>query len=38
VVGGLLLITVGILLITDYMSVLNAYALRLTPGWLLRLL
>jgi cytochrome c-type biogenesis protein len=36
VAGGLLLIIVGLLLITDYMSVLNSYALRLTPGWLLR--
>ncbi|HWP24047.1 MAG TPA: cytochrome c biogenesis protein CcdA [Candidatus Binatia bacterium] len=35
VAGGLLLIVVGILLITDYMALLNAYALRLTPRWLL---
>ncbi|MGH7798498.1 MAG: cytochrome c biogenesis CcdA family protein [Candidatus Binatia bacterium] len=35
VVGGLLLIIVGILLITDYMTMLNAYALRFTPQWLL---
>jgi len=34
-VGGLLLIVVGILLITDYMTMLNAYVLRFTPGWLL---
>lgn len=35
VAGGVLLILVGILLITDYMTVLNAYALRFTPSWLL---
>jgi len=34
--GGILLIIVGILLLTDYMTLLNAYALRLTPDWLLR--
>ena len=34
--GGLLLIIVGILLITDYMTLLNAYALRFTPQWLLQ--
>jgi len=34
-VGGLLLIIVGLLLITDYMTMLNAYALRFTPQWLL---
>jgi cytochrome c-type biogenesis protein len=33
--GGLLLIIVGILLIIDYMTALNAYALRFTPRWLL---
>ena len=33
--GGILLIIVGILLITDYMTALNAYALRFTPPWLL---
>jgi cytochrome c-type biogenesis protein len=36
VAGGVLLIIVGILLITDYMTVLNAYALRFTPQWLLK--
>lgn len=36
VVGGILLIVVGILLITDYMTYLNAYALRFTPAWLLQ--
>jgi len=34
--GGLLLVIVGILLITDYMSVLNIYAIRLTPEWLFK--
>ena len=34
-IGGILLIIVGILLITDYMTMLNAYALRFTPSWLL---
>jgi cytochrome c-type biogenesis protein len=36
VVGGILLMIVGILLITDYMTFLNAYVLRFTPQWLLR--
>ena len=36
VVGGVLLIIVGLLLITDYMTLLNAYALRFTPQWLLQ--
>jgi cytochrome c-type biogenesis protein len=35
IAGGLLLIVVGVLLITDYMTLLNAYALRFTPQWLL---
>lgn len=34
--GGILLVIVGILLITDYMTLLNAYAIRLTPDWLLK--
>jgi cytochrome c-type biogenesis protein len=36
VIGGVLLIVVGILLITDYMTFLNTYVLRFTPDWLLR--
>ena len=36
VVGGILLIVVGLLLITDYMTLLNAYVLRFTPHWLLQ--
>ena len=35
IVGGVLLVIVGILLITDYMTLLNAYALRFTPQWLI---
>ena len=35
-VGGILLVIVGILLITDYMTVLNTYAIRFTPAWLLK--
>jgi cytochrome c-type biogenesis protein len=33
--GGALLIVVGVLLITDYMTILNSYVLRFTPRWLL---
>jgi hypothetical protein len=29
------LVIVGVLLITDYTTYLNAYALRFTPNWLL---
>jgi len=36
VMGGVLLIIVGVLLITDYMPFLNAYVLRFTPDWLLK--
>jgi cytochrome c-type biogenesis protein len=36
VAGGILLIMIGILLITDYMTLLNAYVLRFTPHWLLQ--
>ena len=36
VIGGVLLIIVGILLITDYMTFLNVYVLRFTPNWLLQ--
>src|SRR5262247_781096 len=36
VMGGVLLIFVGILLLTDYMTFLNAYVLRFTPDWLLK--
>lgn len=35
IAGGILLIVVGVLLITDYMTMLNAYVLRFTPQWLL---
>jgi cytochrome c-type biogenesis protein len=36
VIAGVLLIFVGILLVTDYMTFLNVYALRFTPAWLLQ--
>ena len=36
VMGGILLIIMGILLLTDYMTFLNAYVLRFTPDWLLK--
>jgi len=34
--AGILLVVVGILLVTDYITVLNIYAIRLTPAWLLK--
>ena len=34
--AGVLLIVVGLLLVTDYMTVLNIYALRFTPEWLIK--
>lgn len=34
VCAGLLLVAVGVLLLTDTMTALNAYALRFTPAWL----
>lgn len=36
VIGGILLAIVGILLITDYMTLLNVYAIRFTPEWLIK--
>jgi cytochrome c-type biogenesis protein len=36
VASGVLLVIVGILLLTDYMTALNIYALRLTPNWLIK--
>ncbi|MDP2606964.1 MAG: cytochrome c biogenesis protein CcdA [Deltaproteobacteria bacterium] len=36
VASGVLLAIVGVLLLTDYMTFLNAYALRFTPEWLLK--
>jgi cytochrome c-type biogenesis protein len=36
VTGGVLLIVVAVLLLTDYMTFLNAYVLRFTPEWLLQ--
>ena len=36
VTGGVLLIIVGVLLLTDTMTLINSYALRFTPDWLLK--
>ena len=36
VTAGILLIIVGLLLITDYMTLLNIYAIRFTPEWLIK--
>jgi len=38
VASGVLLVTVGVLLMTDYMTYLNVYAIRFTPAWLIKLL
>jgi cytochrome c-type biogenesis protein len=37
-VSGVFLILVGLLLLTDYFTLLSAFALRFTPEWLFRLL
>ena len=34
--AGALLLIVGILLLTDYLTLLNSYALRFTPDWLIK--
>lgn len=36
--SGGLLVVVGLLILTGYFTILNAYAIRLTPRWLLKLL
>jgi cytochrome c-type biogenesis protein len=36
VAAGMVLVIVGILLLTDYMTVLNIYAIRFTPEWLIK--
>jgi cytochrome c-type biogenesis protein len=36
VASGVLLVLVGILLMTDYMTSLNIYVLRFTPAWLIK--
>jgi cytochrome c-type biogenesis protein len=36
IVSGVLLVLVGILLMTDYMTSLNIYVLRFTPAWLIK--
>jgi len=33
-VGGVILVAMGVLLFTDYLTVLNTYAIALTPQWL----
>jgi cytochrome c-type biogenesis protein len=38
ILGGILLVIVGVLLVTDYMTYLNVYVLRFTPDWLINLL
>lgn len=34
--GGLVLVAMGVLLFTDYLTVLNAYAISMTPEWMWR--
>jgi hypothetical protein len=34
--GGMVLVAMGVLLFTGYLTVLNAYAMALTPEWLWR--
>lgn len=34
--AGILLVIVGVLLVTDYFTLLNIYAIRFTPEWLLK--
>ncbi len=36
--GGMLLIAMGVLLVSGYWTVLNSYAIKLTPEWLWGLL
>jgi len=36
IAAGILLVIVGVLLLTDYMTLLNTYALRFTPEWLFK--
>lgn len=36
VAAGILLVIVGVLLLTDYFTLLNIYAIRFTPEWLLK--
>jgi cytochrome c-type biogenesis protein len=35
-VGGLVLVGMGVLLFTGYLTVLNSYAISITPQWLWR--
>ncbi len=34
VTAGILLLIVGVLILTEYLTILNAYAISLTPEWL----
>ncbi len=34
-IAGVLLVAVGLLLVLNYMSILNAYFISLTPQWLI---
>lgn len=36
IAAGILLVIVGVLLIADYMTLLNIYAIRFTPEWLIK--
>jgi cytochrome c-type biogenesis protein len=36
IASGVLLVVAGILLMTDYMTLLNTYVLRFTPAWLIK--
>ena len=36
IASGVLLVVAGILLLTDYMTLLNIYVLRFTPAWLIK--
>ena len=35
-VAGIFLVVVGLLVVTNYFVILNAYAISLTPQWLLK--
>ncbi len=35
-VGGAILVAMGVLLFTGYLTVLNAYAISITPAWMWR--
>jgi len=37
-VSGTLIIAIGLLMVTNYFTILNSYAISITPAWLLKLL